>query len=140
VNALVSDGKIEKSMALVMETEKEKSREATGVYDSCVLQYTARHCNTLQHAATRCNTPVMENEKETSREDTRIYDSFMLQHTVKHCNALQHAGDGNGEGDCNALHHTAPHCTTLQYDATYCNTLKQLGKALRNPTGRHDMK
>jgi len=48
--ALVSDVKIEKSMVLVMETEKETSREATGVYDLCALQHTATRCNTLQHA------------------------------------------------------------------------------------------
>jgi len=73
------------------------------------LQHAATRCNTLQHATTRCNT---------------------LQHATTRCNTLQHAVT-----HCNTLQHTATHCNTLQHarlhidiaeHTTRCNTLQHL--------------
>ena len=66
----------------------------------------ATHCNTLQHAATRCNT---------------LHGFFQLQHVSKSkrvCNTLQHSATS-----CNTLQHPATPYNTLQHPATCCNTL-----------------
>ena len=61
---------------------------------SSARHHIATHYNTLQHTATRCNTPV------------------------KHYGGtLQSANNAH-------LQRTATHCHTLQHTATYCNTLR----------------
>ena len=72
------------------------------------MQYTATHCNTLQHAESHCNTP----------QPTATHCNT-LQHTATHCNTLQHTAT-----HCNSLPDTATHCSTLQLTATHCNTLQ----------------
>ena len=68
-----------------------------------ILQHAAAAtcCNTLQHAATRCNTHI------ATRHDTSLpYQrwTFSKKHTATHCNTLQHA---------------ATHCNTLQHTNCY---------------------
>jgi len=120
----------------------------THTHTQPTLQYTATHCNTLQHTATRTSGQVL----------TDLYASFTATHcntnasfTATHCNALQHTAT-----HCNILQHTATHtsghvltrlytsftathgsthasfpethlmiyCNTQQRTATHCNTLQ----------------
>ena len=76
-------------------------------------------CNTLQHAATRCNTLQLCIWFETCFVNHDVIDNRALQHTATHCNSLQHTAT-----HCNTLQHTATHCNTLQHTATHCNTLQ----------------
>ena len=76
-------------------------------------------CNTLQHAATRCNTHLEEWEAHEQDEiETRKVADEWSQHTYSnetriwtHLNTF------------NTLQHTATHCNALQHTATLCNTL-----------------
>ena len=100
---------------------------------SCSVLQCAPHYNTLQHAATRCN----------SLQHTMHIESCdcTLQHVVTHCNTLQHTAARchtlqNTATHCNPLRHTihiAPcvvslhtttHCHTLQHPATPCSPLQ----------------
>jgi len=69
---------------------------------------TASHYNTLQHAATHCNTlqyqPHSKGQElcKWGREVTATYCNT-LEYTATHCNTLQH---------------TATHCMTLEHTAT----------------------
>ena len=62
--------------------------------------------NTLQHAATRCNTRQRKSLSSTSGAALK----------TTHCNTLQHTAQ-----HCTILHHTRPHCNTLQHTASHCN-------------------
>ena len=63
------------------------SRQHIDCYMHAYITITCKHCNTLQHAATRCNT---------------------LQHAATRCNTLQHAAT-----HCSTLQHNITHCNTL---------------------------
>ena len=72
--------------------------------------FTAAHCESLQHTATHCNT---------------------LQHTATHCNTNRQERRGHAQGFqeqsyCNALQRTATQCnltaTHCNFAATHCNT------------------
>jgi len=99
------------------------------VWHSNTLLCTERHLNTLQHAATHCNTG---GRKEICSYCIyyNVYAACVhvfktrsqcntLQHTAILCNTLQRTAT-----HCNALQHTATHCNTLQYTVTNCNTHK----------------
>ena len=66
------------------------------MYDT--LQHAATHCNTMQHTATRCN---------WAGEKGNAQGLLLITKTL-----------------CNILQHTAIHCNTLQHTATHCNTLQ----------------
>jgi len=73
--------------------------------DECTAHGGDRHCNTLQHTATHCNT-LRSRRRQT------------VQHTATHCNTLQHTATHSAHGgdrQCNTLQHTATHCNTLQH-------------------------
>jgi len=75
-------------------------------------QHMAAHGNTLQHIATLCRWKLCITQGHIEKNT--------LQHTATHCNTLQHTAT-----HCNTLQHTATHCNTLQHTATHCNTLHQ---------------
>jgi len=98
------------------------------------LQYTATHCNILQHST---NADHFQRTGNTAA-------SLPLQHTATHCNTLQHTATHcntlpNTATCCNIAHmqiiiaqrqykgkpSSAIHCNTLQHTATCCNTLRQ---------------
>ena len=66
--------------------------------------------NTLQNAATHCNTL---HPTQTPEHCPNGYASC-----ATHCNTLQHTAT-----HCNTLQHTATHCCTLQPTAPHCNPL-----------------
>ena len=77
--------------------------------NSCLMQCTATHCNTLQHTATHCNAPVANCYGRAPYG----WPWAMLRIHIS----------------CNKLIHTALHrytlatlCNTLQHTATHCNT------------------
>ena len=98
------------------ETMSMVRRDILGLLRGHDAQYTATHCNTLQHTAAHCNT---------------------LQHTATHCNTLQYTA-----AHCNTLlaargetmsmvqrvivgflrghdvQHTATHCNALHYTSS----------------------
>jgi len=84
------------------------------------LQYTATHCNTLQHTAIHCHT----------LQYTTTYCST-IPRTAIHCHTLQYtAAQEYGSNQevyafihaRNTLQHAATHCHTLHYTTTHCNT------------------
>ena len=76
------------------------------------LQYTATHCNALQH--------VYDLECDANNVTGNMgMCKNTLQHTATRCNTLQYAAT-----HCNTLQHAATHCNTLQYAPTRCNTLQ----------------
>jgi len=77
---------------------------------SCVLQHTATHCNTLQHAATRNG-----KQHEMMLLRRRCDAAALMCHGLAFI-ALQQSQDTATR--CNALHHTAPHSTTLHQEMT----------------------
>jgi len=96
---------------------------------SCVLQYTAPHCNTLHRNATQCNTL-----------QHTVTHCNILQHTATHCNTPQRTSGRSATGVAalaNFSHATPPpacgilcathsnnatHCNTTQHTATHCHT------------------
>jgi len=101
-----------------------------------LLHTTAMHCNTLQHAATRCNTLQLN----LSRRRTPAYLScVLLQRIATRCNTLQRTAThcnvylwlGRAGGWCAVAtplsaanicwQHTATHCKSLWHS---CNTLQ----------------
>ena len=98
------------------------------------------YCNTLQHAATRCN---------MLRVDTTTTHCNTLQHAATRCNTLRHAATHCntpevtysinqhpwhlGAVECyrNTLQHTATHCNTPQHAATRCDMLQHTATHLR---------
>ena len=82
----------------------------------------AAHCNTLQHAATYCNTLNTLQHAAALYQARPAAHCNTLQHTATHCNTLQHIE--YTAAHCNTLQHTATHCNTLQHTATHCNTLQ----------------
>ena len=81
------------------------------------------NCNTLQHAATHCNTlqqtlwairqspaivnkPTFPQKSPTYLQKSHIWQCLAI---ALHCNTLQHAATR-----CNTLQHAATHCNTLQ--------------------------
>ena len=74
-----------------------------------------RHCNTLQHTATHCNTLVLT--------CALFQIGNTLQHTTTHCNTMQHTAT-----HCNTWQHTP----TLQHIATHCNTLQYTAEILQH--------
>jgi len=101
------------------------------------------HCNTLQHAATRCNTPNTFRPLQCTNTNLarRTSHCNTLPHTATHCDILQHtvhlARPGHyiaqtrtrlvevyNATHCNTLQPTAPRCITLHHAATRCNTLQ----------------
>jgi len=94
-----------------------------------MLQHTATHCNTLQHAA--C-TEQINFRGSLSRS--------LSQHAATRCNTLQHAAT-----HCNTLQHTATHCRTLQdtaktlpqtQTAAHCNTLQHTATHCNRSIGK----
>jgi len=70
-----------------------------------IYNMTRKHCSTLWHTATHCNTHV-----------THSYiwhDSYTLQHTATHCNT--HVTHSYIWHDSYTLQHTVTHCNTLQH-------------------------
>jgi len=67
---------------------------------TCLLQYTATHCTTLQHTYPSAAAVAAASAASLST-------LAPLQRTTTHCNTL---------------HRTATRCNTLQYAAAYCNT------------------
>jgi len=113
------------------------------------------HCNTLQHAATRCNTHC-----NTLQHTTAHYNA--LQHTATHwnthCSTLQHTATHTllksqclppalnvwlrtpirrTATNCNTLRHAATHRNTLQHTATHCNTLQHIVKRCNTHCNSH---
>ena len=108
----------------------------------------ATHCKTLQHTATRCNTPpptaqclrknaLCCNVCTQDRTRWSIGTCRTLQRTATHCNALQRTATHcntrtvthcnalqRTATHCNALQRTTPHCNTMRHSATYCNILQ----------------
>ena len=103
---------------------------------SLLSTYTSRHCNSLQLAATRCNTPTLSPEQPhhtathyttpPSHCNTLHNTSITLQHTTQHivcCITLQHTTQH--------LHHTATHYTTPQ---SHFNVLQNICITLQHTT------
>jgi len=92
--------------------------------------WSARPCNTLQHAATICQ--------------RAIHVSVILQHIAAHCNTMQHNAT-----QCNSLQHAATQqfcqrtvdyahpCNTLQNTETHWNTLQHTSLASTMLTYAH---
>jgi len=93
------------------------------IYRKINVEWTATHCNTLQHTATHCN-----------RTATHCN---ALQHSATLCNTLQHPATPCKETYlqekiCHErtiyrkrdLEWTATPCNTLQHPTTPCNTLQ----------------
>jgi len=80
------------------------------------LRMILRHCNTLQHTATHCNTPHCNT----------------LQHTATHCSTWRHTATRH-----TMLHHTARCCTTLQHVDEHCNTLQHNAQHSNNKCVSH---
>jgi len=94
------------------------------------LQYTATHCNTLQHTAAhstiKCFWILF----------VQPHAWALLQHIATHCSKLQHIAQ-----PYNALHHTASHCNTLQYTATHRTPFQFIFiSLLRQPNWPHSCK
>ena len=105
------------------------------------LQYTATHCNTLQHTA---RDYANYNDEWYYADNTATHCKRLrqlqwrmvlcrvhcnaLQHTVTHCNTLQHTATYCKRlcrQHSNTRQHTATHGNTLQHTATHCNTINQ---------------
>jgi len=85
---------------------------------SHTLQHAAR-CNTLQHAATRCNRK--SGAIYTHRVNTWWHSATQcktLQHTATYGSIPQHAATRSISTPC------ATHCNTLQHTTTRCNMLQ----------------
>ena len=88
-----------------------------------ILQHIATHCNTLQHFVTLCDTLQQILQHTATDTATRLI-SCKKSRSMKHSestalhNTLQQAVT-----QCNTLQHTA---ATLQHTATYCNTLQHI--------------
>jgi len=106
-----------------------------------MLQHTATHCNTLQHAATELRaTPAIGATRTATHTAT---------HIAKHCNTLQHnttypaidlratVAHAHCNTHCNTLQHTATHCNTQQQTATHCNTLQHTATHCNTLTQQH---
>ena len=81
------------------------------------LQYTATHCSILQHSAVYCNTLHFTATQGRFAICRRVPHSS--EYTATHCNTLQHTAP-----HCNTTQHNAKQRNTLQHNATHCNTLK----------------
>ena len=81
----------------------------TAAVDVAVAYCNTKHCNTLQHTATRCNSLHL-------RQQQRL---MLLQHITTQGNTFQHTAT-----HCNTLQHIATHCKILQHTATYCSILQ----------------
>jgi len=107
-------------------------------------------CNTLQHAAIRCN--MLQHTIICTRAGARGVISDNSASHVSYCktrcntrNTLQHTHEQVLEvlsaetlhhtyhtaTHCNTLQHTATHCNTLQHTATHCNTLQHTATGAR---------
>ena len=89
-------------------------------------------CNTLQHAATRCNTLQHNNYMHRRwrkccalwiRHKRRCRDCTTLLHTATHCNTLQHAATLWLHASPTTHQRRCRDCNTLQHTATRCNTM-----------------
>jgi len=112
-----------------------------------------KHCNTLQHAATHCNTHcsilqhiamqsgafrVQHPQHVRSLVSCTWTHCNTLQHTATHCNTLQRTAEQQSvccsqhpqtrqvafKSYMNTHKNIATHCDTLQHIATHCNTLQ----------------
>jgi len=64
------------------------AEEACAIVPKVMLTFTA-HCNTLQHAATRCNN--RRHECSPSSRRPGAFASKVMMFFATHCNTLQHA-------------------------------------------------
>ena len=76
-------------------------------------------CNTLQHAATHCNTFKFMCVYSMMRAWGTLAPHVSALGVCVCCNTLQHAATR-----CNTLQHAATRCNTLQHAATHCSTSK----------------
>ena len=87
------------------------------------------YCNTLQHAATRCNTLQYRPLVAVSLANPFAVLGYVLQHTATHYNTLQHTGT-----HCNTLERTttqtvccsvagSPLCSAQVSNAIHYNTV-----------------
>ena len=102
------------------------------------LQHTATRCNTPQHAATRCNTSCRQEKRFSWKVDyfksqltpqfaRSIANCNTLQHVAAHCNMLQHTKSSHlaDKKDASSwqymcsLQHTATHRNSLQHTAPH---------------------
>jgi len=118
------------------------------------LVRTLTYCNTMQHIATYCKTPVIylvtnhlfplahlthcnTLQHTASHCNSSLSHCNSLQHATKHCHTLQHTQripcHKPPPPSC-ALQHTAIHCNTLQYTVTHCNTLQHTATRCNTPT------
>jgi len=110
-----------------------------------LMHYTRQNCNTLQHAATHCNTlqhtqhtaahcntlqhtvsGVLIKSEDEERQHTVTYRNT-LQHTTTHRNTPQHTVSGvliESEDEEDMAAAEALHTSKLQHAATHCNTLQ----------------
>jgi len=82
-------------------------------------------CNTLQHAATHCNTP--QHSTHTLCHIVCVYllhTIYTHSHPTTHCNTLHTLYTHSMRVVATHTLHTLPHCNTLQHTATHCNTLQ----------------
>jgi len=92
-------------------------------------EYSATHCNTLQHTATHCNTLQYATTHCDMLQHTAAR-CYTLQHTVIKCNTLQRTVLQERATHCKMREreYSATHCSiicdTLQHAATHCNTLQ----------------
>jgi len=110
-----------------------------------------KHCNTLQHTTSHCNTSspdfvaavALVSEQHTATHTIRFTAIHCNTHPIAaaHCNTLQQPAVAqvlklqcSEQGwsfascfvtHCNTLQHVATYCNTPQHAATYCNTLQR---------------
>jgi len=107
------------------------------------LLHTSTHCNTLQHATTKCDTQNMRNLREYAEATSVWRDCIILQRTATqyytlqltatHCNTQKMMKLNEYETEdvwrnCKAVQHAVQHaatrCNTLQHASTRRNTLQ----------------
>jgi len=87
----------------------------------CRCGFQVIHCNTLQHAATRCL------QHAALAFGHILHAHLLCDNTLRfaaaRCNTLQHTAT-----HCNTLQHNVINCNMLQHAATRCNTINVLSK------------